>query len=53
MAGLWLYQAVGPETPYMLNVVLAVASALIAWMHPGIRSVTKIARPDPEPRGPI
>ncbi|MEE2525820.1 MFS transporter [Hyphobacterium sp. HN65] len=53
VAGLWLYQAVGPETPYMLNVVLAAATALLAWLHPGIRSVVKVAQPDPEPRGPI
>lgn len=53
VAGLWLYQAIGPEVPYMLNAVLAVLSALLAWLHPQIRSVTVIAQPRHEPRGPI
>jgi MFS family permease len=53
IAGLWLYQAIGPEVPYMLNAGLAVLSALLAWLHPQIRSVTVIAQPKHEPRGPI
>ncbi|WP_421788281.1 MFS transporter [Hyphobacterium sp.] len=53
VAGLWLYQAIGPEVPYLLNAVLALLSALLAWLHPRIRSVTVIAQPRHEPRGPI
>ena len=53
VSGLWLYQVYGPETPYLLNVALAAAFAMLAAFHPQIRSVTKIARPSPEPRDPI
>ncbi|WP_421790203.1 MFS transporter [Hyphobacterium sp.] len=53
VAGLWLYQAVGPATPYMLNAVLAAGCTALAFLHPGIRSVTLIAKPHAEPRGPI
>jgi len=53
VAGLWLYDAYGPETPYMLSAGIAAVSAILAALHPGIRSVTAIAKPDIEPRGPI
>lgn len=53
VAGLWLYQTYGPETPYILSAGIAAASAVLAFLHPQIRSVTRIAKPVPEPRGPI
>lgn len=53
VAGLWLYQAYGPPTPYLLNAGLAAACAVLAFLHPGIRAVTLIAKPTAEPRGPI
>ena len=53
VAGLWLYQTYGPETPYILSAGIAAVSAILAILHPQIRSVTRIAKPAPEPRGPI
>jgi MFS family permease len=53
VAGLWLYQTYGPETPYVLNVGLAAVSAVLAFLHPRIRSVIHITKPQAEPRGPI
>lgn len=49
LTGLWLYQAVGPTAPFMLNVALSVLAGAIALLHPRVRLAIKPVEPA-EPR---
>lgn len=37
LSGLWLYQAVGPTAPFMLNIALSLVALAIAFFHPRVR----------------
>ena len=41
VAGLWLYQAFGPETPFQLNAALSLAALALAALHPRVRAAAK------------
>ncbi|MAL09124.1 MAG: MFS transporter [Maricaulis sp.] len=53
LTGLWLYQAVGPETPFALNAALAGLATLLAFLHPRIRAVIQVAPVAPTPKDPV
>ncbi|TRO95912.1 MFS transporter [Glycocaulis profundi] len=51
ITGLWLYQAVGPETPFQLNAALCLGALALAAFHPRVRPAA--ARPvDDDHEGP-
>jgi Arabinose efflux permease len=41
VAGLWLYQTFGPETPFQLNAALSLAALALAMLHPRVRAAAK------------
>lgn len=51
VTGLWLYQAVAPAAPFMLNAALAVAGLILAISHPRIRAAAAQAL-DRDKEGP-
>ncbi|MCW5725784.1 MAG: MFS transporter [Maricaulaceae bacterium] len=54
VTGLWLYQAVDPLAPFILNALLAAGAGALAFLHPGVRAATKLAAPPPpEPKYPL
>ena len=53
VTGLWLYQAVGPQMPFILNTIVAALGAGLALLHPRIRAVVQIAVHEPAPKDPV
>lgn len=53
VTGLWLYQAVGPQMPFILNTIVAALGASLALLHPRIRAVVQIAVHEPAPKDPV
>ena len=54
VSGLWLYQIVSPETPFLVNAAFALAGFGLAMMHPRVRAaaVRPLDREDEKP-GPL
>ena len=54
VTGLWLYQTLAPEAPFLLNGVLAVLGLVLALLHPRVRAAAAQAleREDDKP-GPV
>lgn len=53
LTGLWLYQAVSPTAPFMLNVALSVLAGAIALLHPRVRLAIKPVEPREEDSGVV
>lgn len=51
VTGLWLYQAVAPSAPFVLNAVLAAAGLAVAALHPRVRAAAAEAL-DRDRQGP-
>lgn len=54
VTGLWLYQTLAPEAPFVLNGILAVLGLVLALLHPRVRAAASKAleREDDKP-GPV
>ncbi|MCP2678042.1 MFS transporter [Maricaulaceae bacterium NA33B04] len=54
VTGLWLYQTLAPEAPFVLNGILAVLGLVLALLHPRVRAAAAKAleREDDKP-GPV
>lgn len=50
VTGLWLYQAVAPIAPFVLNAVLAAAGLAVASLHPRVRAAAQTL--DRDKQGP-
>ncbi len=48
LVGLYLYQSVGPFSPFALNAALSLVGLSIAVLHPRVRAVATTVNPDPE-----
>lgn len=48
VTGLYLYQTVGPATPFGLNAALSMVGLAIALLHPRVRAVARTVTPDPD-----
>ena len=54
VTGLWLYQTLGPATPFQLNAGLAAIGLVLAVLHPRVRAASKIVEGDDEDApGPV
>ena len=55
VSGLWLYQTVGPATPFEVNMGLAAIALAIAFLHPAVKAagLRALARDDQDPKGPV
>jgi len=48
LTGLWLYQSVGPASPFALNAALSLCGLVLALSHPRVRAVARTVTPDPD-----
>lgn len=54
ITGLWLYQLLGPATPFQLNIALAIAAVAIAALHPRVRAASApVEGDDPDRPSPV
>ncbi|HCY56531.1 MAG TPA: hypothetical protein DF715_13780 [Oceanicaulis sp.] len=53
LSGLWLYQAVGPTAPFMLNIVLSVVALGVAVFHPRVRVAAQPFEQDEDSGGVV
>lgn len=52
LTGLWLYQAVAPAAPFVLNAALGLAGLMLAALHPRIRAAAAQALDRQDENGP-